>query len=59
MSKHLNTYTDVVTSIFGSVFTGILAFYNHHMAVILGTVTLLYTLRKWYLLEKRQKENRK
>lgn len=58
MSKHLHTYMDVIVSMFGTAFSGILAFYNHNMAVILGTVTLLYTLRKWWILERKQKKEK-
>ena len=58
MSKHLNTYTDVIIAMFGSAFSGILAFFDSHMASIVGGVTLLYTLRKWWIFERKQKQEK-
>ncbi len=61
MSKHLNTYTDVLVSMVGTAFAGILAFFDSHagfFASVAGISTFFYTLHKWWIFERRQKEKK-
>ena len=60
-------HTGTVKSIFGSILTATLAIVSHitkedflvYVSILTGIVTILYTLHRWVILIKEQKEKLK